>query len=111
VKFDHYDDFQRNLRQRFYDANATFVFKQNRKLQFANLTHDYDYESRFFLKNYKKSKLIKFVCFRSNNVMIFNSKKHFAVFFIKRFQQIAKFEKQKSILRVLFICFVEIDLK
>jgi hypothetical protein len=30
VNFDHYDDFQRNFRQRFYDANSTFVFKENR---------------------------------------------------------------------------------
>jgi hypothetical protein len=32
VNFDHYDDFQRNFRQRFYDANSTFVFRENHKL-------------------------------------------------------------------------------
>jgi hypothetical protein len=111
VNFDHYDDFQRNLRQRLYDANSTFVSRENRKLQFVNLTHDYDYESRFFQKNFRDFKLIKFVRLRSSDVMIFNSKKHFAVFFIRRFQHIAKLERQKSILRILFMCFVEIALK
>jgi hypothetical protein len=48
VNFDHYDDFQRNFRQRFYDANSTFVLRKNRKLQSVNLIHDDDYESRFF---------------------------------------------------------------
>ncbi len=108
VNFDHYDDFQRNFRQRFYDANSTFVFKENRKLQFVNLTHDYDYESRFFQKNFKNFEFIKSVRLRSNDVMIFNSKKHFAIFFIRRFQHIAKLEKQKSIFRVLLMCLVEI---
>ncbi len=111
MNFDHYDDFQRNFRQRFYDANSTFVFKENRKLQFVNLIHDYDYESRFFQKIFKNLEFIKSVRLRLNDVVIFNSKKHFAIFFIKRFQHIAKFEKQKSILRVLFMCFVEIALK
>ncbi len=111
VNFDHYDDFQRNFRQRFYDANSTFVFKENRKLQFVNLTHDYDYESRFLQKNFKDFELIKSVRLRSSDVMIFNSKKHFAVFFIRRFQHIAKLEKQKSILRVLLMCLVEIALE
>jgi hypothetical protein len=111
VNFDHYDDFQRNLCQRFYDANSTFVFRENRKLQFVNLTHDYDYKSKFFQKNFRNFELIKSVRFRSNDVMIFNSKKHFAIFFIKRFQHIAKFEKQKSIFRVLLMCLVEIALE
>jgi hypothetical protein len=43
--------------------------------------------------------------------MIFNSKKYFAMFFIKRFQHIAKLEEQKSIFRILFMCLVEIVLK
>ncbi len=111
VNFDHYDDFQRNFRQRFYDANSTFVLRENRKLQFVNLTHDYDYESRFFQKNFRNFEFIKSVRFRSSDVMIFNSKKHFAIFFIRSFQHIAKLEKQKSIFRVLLMCFVEIALK
>ncbi len=53
VNFDHYNDFQRNYRQQFYDANSTFVLKKNRKLQLVKLTHDYDYKSRFFQKNFK----------------------------------------------------------
>ncbi len=93
VNFDHYDDFQRNFRQRLYNANSMFVFRENRKLQFVSLTHDYDYESRFFQKNFREFELIKFVRLRSSDVMIFNSKKHFTVFFIRRFQHIAKFEK------------------
>jgi hypothetical protein len=111
VNFDHYDDFQRNFRQRFCDANSMFVFRENRKLQFVSLTHDYDYESRFFQKNFRKFEFIKSVRLRSSDVMIFNSKKHFAVFFIRRFQHIAKFERQRSILRVLLMCFVEIALE
>jgi hypothetical protein len=111
VNFDHYDDFQRNFRQRFYDANSTFVLRENRKLQFVSLTHDYDYESRFSQKNFKDFEFIKSVRFCSNDVMIFKSKKHFAIFFIKRFQHIAKLERQKSIFRVLFMCFVEIVLE
>lgn len=112
LNFDQYDDdFRRNFRQRSYDSNSSFVSKENRRLQFVNLIHDYDYESRYFQKNFKEFENIKFVRLRFSDVMIFNSKEHFAIFFIKRFQHIAKFEKQKSVLRVLFMCFAEIVLK
>jgi hypothetical protein len=74
--------------------NSIFVFKENPKLWFVSLTHDYDYESRFFQKNFRNFEFITSVHLRWNDVMIFNLKKHFAIFFIKRFQHIAKLKKQ-----------------
>ena len=97
-----------------------YVFKKNKRFQFLsnysnqNLHRQSKNYRQFrksknyrqFMNDYysmKKIMIFRDRIFRSQNVMMYDSNKHFVEIFIHRFQQIIVIEKSRVVFRVFFM--------
>ena len=120
---------QKNRRKLFHQKNKSrnekFRNEKNRNRNYKqqeSLNRKYERQKNSFFRHYKYERnrfrfRRRFPNLRSrtkfwfSNIMDFNSKNTFVVFFIKRFQHITKIENENVVFRVFFMCLKEFALE
>jgi hypothetical protein len=115
------DSRARESRIRYDHVNYDeYVSRQNRRLQSVSHSLERQYrrshsESEEYDLSYHRQNLDRdqerSIKLRSQDVMLFDSKKQSAVFFIRRFHHIVELEGEAAVLRVLLMCLKDFALE
>ena len=106
-----------DFRIKFFSRNErlNYVFRKKKRFQslFNHSSQNLHRKSKnyrqFMNDHYSMKKIITFRdrILRSQDVMMYDSNKHFVEFFIRRFQQITVIEKSRVVFRVFSLCLNE----